>query len=59
MLTMVSADGVQRDDAASAPSLDPHDGALLDAYSRAVMGAVQDTTKVTVMLYWLFFGSSA
>jgi tripartite ATP-independent transporter DctM subunit len=26
---------------------------------RAVMGAVQDTTKVTVMLYWLFFGSSA
>lgn len=26
---------------------------------RALMGAVQDTTKVTVMLYWLFFGSSA
>jgi len=26
---------------------------------RAVMSAVQDTTKVTVMLYWLFFGSSA
>ena len=26
---------------------------------RAVMGAIQDTTKVTVMLYWLFFGSSA
>ena len=23
------------------------------------MGAIQDTTKVTVMLYWLFFGSSA
>jgi len=26
---------------------------------KALMGAVQDTTKVTVMLYWLFFGSSA
>jgi tripartite ATP-independent transporter DctM subunit len=26
---------------------------------RAVMSAVHDTTKVTVMLYWLFFGSSA
>jgi tripartite ATP-independent transporter DctM subunit len=26
---------------------------------KAVMSAVQDTTKVTVMLYWLFFGSSA
>ncbi|MCC7326390.1 MAG: TRAP transporter large permease subunit [Burkholderiales bacterium] len=26
---------------------------------RAVMSALQDTTKVTVMLYWLFFGSSA
>jgi tripartite ATP-independent transporter DctM subunit len=25
----------------------------------AVLGAVQDTTKVTAMLYWLFFGSSA
>jgi tripartite ATP-independent transporter DctM subunit len=25
----------------------------------AVFGAVQDTTKVTAMLYWLFFGSSA
>lgn len=26
---------------------------------RAIMKAVEDTTKVTVMLYWLFFGSSA
>jgi tripartite ATP-independent transporter DctM subunit len=26
---------------------------------RAVLGAIEDTTKVTVMLYWLFFGSSA
>src|SRR6266540_6442368 len=26
---------------------------------RAIMGAIEDTTKVTVMLYWLFFGSSA
>jgi len=26
---------------------------------RAVLKAVQDTTRVTVMLYWLFFGSSA
>jgi tripartite ATP-independent transporter DctM subunit len=26
---------------------------------RALMGAIVDTTKVTTMLYWLFFGSSA
>jgi tripartite ATP-independent transporter DctM subunit len=26
---------------------------------RALAGAIEDTTKVTVMLYWLFFGSSA
>jgi tripartite ATP-independent transporter DctM subunit len=26
---------------------------------KAIVGAVEDTTKVTVMLYWLFFGSSA
>ena len=26
---------------------------------RSLMRAIEDTTKVTVMLYWLFFGSSA
>lgn len=26
---------------------------------KSIMGAAEDTTKVTVMLYWLFFGSSA
>ena len=51
MLTMISADGAQRHaDATSSPSLDLHDAELLDAYSRAVMGAVDRVGPAVVHL---------
>jgi S1-C subfamily serine protease len=50
MLTMISADGAQREDASDTPVLDAHDAALLDAYSRAVMGAVDRVGPAVVHL---------